>query len=112
MDTQTVTDDHRNSLGVQLTRRIGDLLAEGLVSLDEAGKIAEFILGKIDKATTHADLIEFLFQLNSKWPFFEPVLQFQQGTVKLEKDKQKVAQMETLIREKQVDAAIATAKTD
>ena len=106
-----ISDDQRNTLGMQLTRRLGQLLGDGSVQFAQATEIADFILAQIDRATSHEEIIEFLLTLQSKWPFFETQINFEKGAVTAQQDKQKVAHMAKLIKTNQVDAAIAVAKS-
>ena len=103
-------EDHKNNFGVELTRKLGQLLENGEIKLAECGQIAEYILSNIDSCSTLVELHSFLQELNNRYPYFENVLQLEEGYEKEEKDQEKAAKMEELLKHNQVDQAIATGK--
>lgn len=71
MDTDLISDNDRNIIGMHLTRRVGQLLADKNISLDQSNEIGEFILSKIYTPKTKSEMLAFIDKLQTKWPHFD-----------------------------------------
>ena len=106
-----LSQDHKDEIGMQLTRRLGQLLKDGILAMDEVSEVADYILANIDALQTHEHYVNFLLELNTKWPYFETTLKIEQGVDVADQDKQKAEQMAQFIKNKQLDRALSTAQT-
>lgn len=105
-----VTEDQKNEVGMQLTRRIGQLLEEKNITLDEAKQIAEFILARIDGAESQEDMLALVDDLHHDWPYFESIQKIASVPSIAAADLEKAEKVADLIKENKVDEAIASAK--
>lgn len=104
-------ETHRNKIGKALTQRLGQALADQLITLDDLPKISKAILGEIDQISTHAELVYFLEKLNKTWPIFENIATLEAGEEKESQEKQTINEVTKLIHDKKLDEAIKTAQS-
>ena len=70
--------NHKNKVGVALTKRIGEAVINGEMAGTEMPVACRYILAVIDTIKTNEDLIDFLAKLALRWPCFNIVLQEEQ----------------------------------
>lgn len=106
-----LTQDHRDEIGMQLTRQLGKALREGTLAMDQVPDLVDYILEKLAQIATHEELIKFLMDLNERWSSFDLVLTSEKTHVQKEEDLEKAAEVEQLISEKKLDEALQKANT-
>lgn len=104
-----ITKDYKDEVGMQLTRRVGQLLTENTITMVQASEIAKVILEKVAAAKSLDDFKQLMQTLQAKWPFFNSIETLIQTADTHEKDQQKAQEVAKLIKENQVDQALVTA---
>ena len=102
---------YKNKIGSQLTKRLAQALDEGDVTVEEARKVASYILANIDNATNHPQLINFLTQLSKKWSFYSGILTIEKGKKLDEEEEEKIEEVTELIKKDKVEEAIKEAES-
>lgn len=77
---------------------------------EQMGDVSFFVLERIDLIKTQQELIGFLEKLSEKWPIFTGILGITRGEADAIEDKQTVLNVQDLIKQGNLDQAIAVAK--
>lgn len=73
MNRKSITETEVNVIGAHITRRIGELLLEGTVTLEQSDEIGQDLMAGIDEPQTLAGMAVFVDHLNDKWPYFDAI---------------------------------------
>lgn len=90
-----ITVEHRDEVGAQLTRRVAQAIKDGLVHWEDVPILVDFIVSKIKSIMTHNEMVNFLLELNNKWPAFDTVLIKEKSFYLSAKDAQEINKIQT-----------------
>ena len=68
-------EDHKNKVGVRLTRRIGHAVLAGEIPGEQLSSVCAYVLSIVDNATSSTELDERLQGLLIRWPFFADTIE-------------------------------------
>ena len=105
-----VTKEQKDKIEAMIVSTAIDALEAGAITEDTLKPIADFVLGKIDEIKTDAELMQFLKELEEKWPFFTPVEKFMQGQLQQAGEKISIDEAQGLIKSGQIDEALQVLK--
>lgn len=66
--------NHKNKVGVAITRRMGEAVIKGELEGDQMPVVCRYVLAVIDTIKTNEELITFLSKLSLRWSCFQAVL--------------------------------------
>lgn len=105
-----LTEEHKNEVGKQIVLTLANAAEDKKIFMPEIKAVSAFVLERLDSCITHEQLIDFLTQLFLKWPIFSHILTVEKGKGLEEKEKEKVKQLEELIKRRKLDEALEIAK--
>lgn len=73
MNRKSITETEVNIIGAHITSRIGELLLEGTVTLEQSDEIGQDLVAGIFEPQTLAGMAVFVDSLNDKWPYFDAI---------------------------------------
>lgn len=98
----------------ELEQSIVDICISALenkgVTEEQMGDVSFFVLERIDLVKNQQELLGFLEKLSEKWPIFVGLLEITRGEAEAVEDKKTVINVQDLIKQGNLDQAIAVAK--
>lgn len=88
-------EDLKKQLWNSLMDQITDSMLHGSATLKDGKESAQFMLDRLDAVKTKDELMQFLFDLQTKWTVYNPVYVKVKYTIENEKDLQKINELKT-----------------
>lgn len=106
-----VTEEYRTNIERRILEILANALESSQITEAESTSVARYILDHLDNVQSHPELVQFLSELAQKWPIFTEVGNTEMARA-IEANKSTVtSNMETLIRQGNIQAALDAAKT-
>lgn len=88
-------DELKKQLWNSLMDQITDSMLHGTATLKDGKESAQFMLDRLDAVKTKEELMQFLFDLQTKWTVYNPVYIKVKYTIENEKDLQKINELKS-----------------
>lgn len=88
-------DDLKKELWNSLMDQITDAMLHGTASLSDGKESAQFMLDRLDAVKSKEELMQFLFDLQTKWTVYNPVYVKVKYTIENEKDLKKIQELKS-----------------
>lgn len=98
-------DAYRDKIGMTLLHRLADALKAGEIDRIELAEISTDILENIDKATTNAEILQYLEDLSGRWPFLKEMVTGEKNEATTQQDQAKIQEIGSMLNQVQADAA-------
>ncbi|MCL4386847.1 hypothetical protein M1307_00435 [Patescibacteria group bacterium] len=99
----------------EIENKILDILIEGLetgaFTTQQASEIANFVLVKIEVVNDQASLVNFLYDLSSKWSSFVNIYEIEDGKIERDLEQNAVKEALDLVKKGEIDQALNLAKS-
>lgn len=92
---KTDVEKLKKQLWDSLMDQITDSMLHGSASLRDGKESAQFMLDRLDNVKTKDELMQFLFDLQTKWAVYNPVYVKVKYTIENEKDVQKIQELKS-----------------
>ncbi len=106
-----VTAEEKKKIEKMIVDTSIDALEAGAIKEYDLSVIADFVLQKIDTATTMDQMRAFLEELAAKWQFFLPIERFLEGEIQHVGEMKAITQAQALAKQGNVDQALAAIKS-
>lgn len=90
---ETDLETLKNKLYDDLCRGILEAMMHGQATIQDGKESARFILDHLDKVKTKDELLQFLFDLATRWKVYHPFYVKTKYTLEEEKDKEKIEKL-------------------
>lgn len=91
--SETDLETLKNKLYDDLCRGILEAMMHGQATIQDGKESARFILDHLDKVKTKDELLQFLFDLATRWKVYHPFYIKAKYTLEEEKDKEKIEKL-------------------
>lgn len=88
-------EEIKNELYDSLMDTILDAVIHGRTALKDGKQSAQFMLDKLDNAKTKDEILQFLFDLSTKWSLYSPIYIKMKYSVEEEKDTKKMQELKS-----------------
>jgi len=105
------TQEHKDAIERKILEILANALDAGQIENEEAPDVARFVLDRIDKVTNQKELIEFLGELNEKWPVFSTLKEQGEGEIQDSVNEEVADGVELLIKHGKLEKALALVKS-
>ena len=92
---QNSIEDLRKQVYDSLFDSIIDAMLHGNASLRDGKESAQFILGKLETVKTKQELLQFLFDLSTKWSLYHPYYVKMKYSVVQEEETKKIKELKS-----------------
>lgn len=92
---QNSIEDLKKQVYDNLFDSITDALLHGNATIRDSKESAQFILGKLDEVKTKQELLQFLFDLSTKWTLYHPYYVKIKYSVAEEEDTKKIQELKS-----------------